>query len=86
MSENHLKVTKVKWVRVDTNPTAQMVTSSINLEDELAQVSCLLVGIQDEAIAAAEWVRVIDTHIWDVKGWVWELRKRVKVVKQQNKE
>ena len=54
---------KVKRVQVDMNPATQAATSPIDWEDELAQVSCLLEEIWDEAIATAERVRVIDTQI-----------------------
>ena len=50
----------------------------IDLEEELEHASCLLEEVCDEAVAMAEQVQVVDTRLWDLDGWVRDLRKWVK--------
>ena len=50
----------------------------IDLEEELEHASCLLEEVCDEAVAMAEQVQVVDTRLWDLDGWVHDLRKWVK--------
>ena len=60
----------VKRVRIAHRP--------IDLEEELEHASCLLEEVGDEAVAMAERVWVVDAHLWDLDGWVRDLRKQVK--------
>ena len=62
--------TLTKQVRIAHGP--------IDLEEELEHASCLLEEVCDEAVVVVEWVRVVDTHLRDLDGWVHNLRKQVK--------
>ena len=46
-----------------TTKCVHIASSLIDLEEELEHTSYLLEEVQDEAIAAAEQVRVVDAHI-----------------------
>ena len=63
-------LTVVKRVRIAHGP--------IDLEEELEHASCLLEEVRDEAVAVAERVWAVDVRLWDLDGWVRDLRKQVK--------
>ena len=50
----------------------------IDLEEELEHASCLLEEVRDEAVAVSERARAVDARLWDLDGWVRNLRKWVK--------
>ena len=50
----------------------------IDPEEELEHASYLLEEVRDEAVVVSEWAQVVDAHLWDLDGWVRDLRKRVK--------
>ena len=49
----------------------------IDLEEKLEHTSCLLEEVHDEAVAVLEQVWAVDACLWDLDGWVCDLRKRV---------
>ena len=56
-----------KWVQIAHGP--------IDFEEELEHASVLLEEVCDEAVAVSEWARAVDAHLWDLDGWVRDLRK-----------
>ena len=55
-----------------------VATATVDWEEELAEESRLLEGVQDEAVEAKPRVRAVEARIRDVEGWVRDLRKWVK--------
>ena len=47
----------------------------VDLEEELEHASYLLEVVQDEAVTAVEWIRVVDAHLQDLDSWVQDLRR-----------
>ena len=60
------------------NKRVRIAHHPIDFEEELEHASVLLEEVQDEAVAVAEQVRVVDARLRDLDGWVRDLRKRVK--------
>ena len=56
----------------------QIAHGLIDLKEELEHTSCLLEEVRDEAVAVSEQVRAVDACLWDLDGWVRDLRKWVK--------